>query len=92
MSLLVALVAAVGVSACGESKQKILDTERIERAIETRILDTRHLRAMVSCPSGVPQKKGKVFRCTALYRSRRYPFVVHQDDDKGSVHYKGLPK
>ena len=91
--LLAAAAAAGGLSACGgESKQKILDTERIERAIEKRVLDTRHLRTTVSCPSGVPQKKGRVFRCTAAYSGGRTTFEVRQDDDKGSVHYKGLSK
>jgi len=89
----VALLAAAGVSGCGSEKPKILDTERIERAIEKRIYDTRrHLRADVSCPSGVEQKKGKVFRCTAVYAGGRTTFVVKQDDDKGSVHYQGLRK
>jgi hypothetical protein len=92
-SVLAAALAAVGVAACGgESKQKILDTERIERAIEKRVLDTRHLKTVVSCPSGVPQKKGRVFHCTAAYSGGRTTFEVRQDDDKGSVHYKGLRK
>jgi hypothetical protein len=91
--LSVALLAAAGLAGCGSEKPKILDTERIERAIEKRIYDTRRrLRSDVSCPSGVEQKKGKVFRCTAVYAGGRTTFVVTQDDDKGSVHYRGLKK
>jgi hypothetical protein len=91
--LIAVLVAAAGVAGCGGTKkEKILDTERIERAIEKRVLDTRHLRTDVSCPSGVQQKKGRVFRCTAAYAGGTTTFEVRQDDDKGSVHYKGLKK
>jgi hypothetical protein len=90
--LTVALLAAAGVSGCGSDKPKILDTERIERAIEKRILETRKLKTYVTCPSGVEQKKGHEFRCTAVYAGRQTTFVVKQDDDKGSVHYRGLKK
>jgi hypothetical protein len=87
-------VPALGLSACGGSDKpkKILDTERVERAIEQSILEKRHLRAQVSCPSGVEQKKGVVFRCTATYKTGANPFVVTQDDDKGAVHYEGVNK
>ncbi len=52
---------AAGLSACGSSRVKILDTERIEVAIKETLIQKRHLRADVSCPSGVEQKKGVVF-------------------------------
>ena len=85
-------LAAGAVSGCGSSssKPKILDTERVERAIEASIREKRHLTSTVSCPSGTPRKKGVKFRCIATFKGGRTPFLVTQDDDKGSVHYIGL--
>jgi hypothetical protein len=92
---LIAIVATAGLSlaaaGCGDSdKPKILDTERVERAIEQSILEKRDLKATVSCPSGVERKKGRKFRCVATYKGGTTPFLVTQDDDKGAVHYIGL--
>jgi hypothetical protein len=82
---------ALAASGCGSDKQKpILDTERIEHAIEDTIWQKRHLRARVSCPAGTEQKKGLKFTCTATYPGGQNPFVVTQDDDRGAVHYAGL--
>jgi hypothetical protein len=85
---------AAGLSACGgsDSNKKILDTERVERAIEASILEKRQLRAQVSCPSGTEQKKGITFRCAATYKGGSNPFVVTEDDDKGAVHWEGVGK
>jgi hypothetical protein len=91
--LLGTILAAAALSACGgddDEEKKILDTERIERAIEQSILEKRKLRAQVSCPSGTEQKKGATFRCTATYKGGSNPFVVTQDDDKGAVHWEGV--
>jgi hypothetical protein len=82
---------ALATPGCGKDKQRpILDTERIERAIEDTIWQKRHLRAHVSCPAGTEQKKGLQFRCTATYPGGQNPFVVTQDDGRGAVHYAGL--
>ena len=79
------------IAACGSaSRPVILDTERVERAIEQSILTKRHLRAQVSCPSGVEQRKGVVFRCTARLARGVTPFVVTEDDGQGHVHYVGV--
>lgn len=83
-------LAAGALGGCGSSKPKILDTERVERAIEASVLKQRHLHTTVTCPSGIERKKGVTFRCLALYRGGRTPFVVTEDDAKGSVHYKGV--
>jgi uncharacterized protein DUF4333 len=91
LGLIALALMAVPFSGCGSSKKpKILDTERVERAIEQSIVEKRHLRATVSCPSGTEQKKGIKFRCIATYKGGRTPFVVTEDDDKGAVHYIGL--
>lgn len=91
--LIPALAIALGLAACGgSSRPKILDTERIERAIEQSVLQKRHLHAQVSCPAGIEQKKGVVFRCTAVYKSGQNPFVVTQDDSRGAVHWVGVSK
>jgi len=73
-----ALVCAAFLSACGSSSTKTteLDTARVSKAIETSILDQRHLKATVECPTGVPQEKGKTFTCTATVRSTKPPYSV----------------
>jgi len=92
----VAVVAAtVVVSACGSSgsstsadTKTILDTEKVERAIEASSLAQRGKHARVSCPSGVHQKKGLVFSCTAVVKHDSTRFVVTQLDGSGQVHYE----
>ncbi len=66
----------------------ILNTEHVERAIEHSSLAQRNKRVRVTCPSGVHQKKGLTFLCTAVYRGGHTPFVVTQLDDLGHVHYE----
>ena len=91
-----ALMAAAGaISGCGGDssgfdKNKVLDTERVERAIEQSILQKRKIQATVSCPSGIELKKGKKFRCIATYKGGRTPFVVTEEDDRGAVRYVGV--
>jgi hypothetical protein len=82
-------LAALALVGCGSSTPKILDTERVERAIEQTILEKRHLKSTVSCPSGIQQKKGVVFRCLAKFKGGQTPFVVTQDEG-GAVHYVGV--
>ena len=85
----VVLAASLAVSACGESEPPtILNTEKVERAIERSILVQRGKRAQVSCPSGVHQKKGVDFVCTAVVRRRTTRFDVTQRDDSGRVRYE----
>jgi hypothetical protein len=89
---LLALLTAAALAGCGddEKDKKILDTERVERAIEQSILEKRQLRAQVSCPAGTERKKGVKFRCTATYKGGSTPFEVTVDNDQGAVHYRGL--
>ncbi len=83
------LAASLGVSACGSSKSPtILNTEKVERAIERSSLDQRGKHAQVTCPSGVHQKKGLKFACTAVVKRRSTRFVVTQLDGSGQVHYE----
>ena len=87
---LVVVVATLGLTACGMSNEPptILDTEKVERAIEQSISVQRGKDARVSCPSGVHQKKGLEFACTAVVKRVSTPFVVTQRDDAGQVHYE----
>ncbi len=86
----VGLVAATLVVAPGGSSGSptILNTEKIERAIEHSSLAQRGKHAQVSCPSGVHQKKGLVFSCTAVVGRGRTRFVVTELDGSGHVHYE----
>jgi len=84
------LAASLGVTACGsDSKQAtILNTEKVERAIEKSSLDQRKKKANVTCPSGVHQKKGLKFFCTAVVKRGSRQFAVTQLDGSGQVHYE----
>jgi hypothetical protein len=87
----VLVAAGVGLTACGSSESAtttILDTEKVERAIERSSLAQRGEHARVSCPSGVHQKKGLVFSCTAVVGRHSTRFVVTELDDSGRVHYE----
>jgi uncharacterized protein DUF4333 len=81
------LLAGLGVSACGSSSPTILNTEKVERAIEASSLAQRGLRATVSCPAGVHQAKGRSFSCTAVVKGDTTRFAVSQLDDAGHVRY-----
>ena len=82
------LTASLAVGACGSSgSPTVLNTEKVERAIEQSILDQRGTQAQVSCPSGVHQKKGSAFSCTALVKRESTRFQVTQLDGSGRVHY-----
>lgn len=82
------VAAGLTVAACGGSTPvTILNTEKVERSIEQSIKLQRDKTTHVSCPSGVHQKKGLVFTCTAKFKGDSTPFVVTQQDGAGRVHY-----
>jgi hypothetical protein len=86
---LFAVAACLAVTACGSAESPtILNTEKIERAIEHSSWAQRGRRAHVSCPSGVHQQKGLVFFCTATVGSTSTGFVVTELDGAGRVHYQ----
>ena len=88
---MVGLVAVgLALAACGESDPPptILNTEKVERAIEQSALAQRRQQAQVSCPSGVHQKKGLEFTCTAVVKGRGTRFTVTQTDGAGQVRYE----
>ncbi|MDX6697209.1 MAG: hypothetical protein QOE65_606 [Solirubrobacteraceae bacterium] len=83
------IAAGLAVAGCGASKAPtILNTEKVERAIERSSLDQRGTRPRVSCPAGVHQEKGLVFSCTAKAAGKQTRFVVTQLDGSGQVHYE----
>ncbi len=85
-----ALVAAsLAVTACGSSEpQTMLNTEKVERAIERSSLVQRGQRVRVTCPSGVYQRKALVFYCTAVAGHISTQFTVTEVDWAGHVHYE----
>ena len=90
--LMAGTLAAAGLAAagCGGSDDPtILNTEKVERAIERSSLSQRGAQPRVSCPSGVHQKKGLVFNCSAVLKRTSTRFVVTQVDDAGRVRYVG---
>ncbi len=83
-----AVAASLALGACGSADSAtILNTEKVERAIEQSSLAQRGAHAQVSCPSGIHQKKGLAFSCTALVKRASTRFVVTQLDGAGHVRY-----
>jgi hypothetical protein len=79
---------AAVLSGCGgSSRPTILNTEKVERAIDQSIRQQRGLVSHSSCPSGTEQKKGLVFTCHAVVKGRSYSVVVSETDAKGNVTY-----
>jgi hypothetical protein len=81
------LTTGIGMTGCGSSAPTILNTERVERAIQDSSLAQRGIDPRVSCPSGVHQAKGRTFSCTAVVKRTTTKFVVSQLDDDGHVRY-----
>ncbi len=85
------IAASLTFAACGKEEAKsatILNTEKVERAIEHSVLAQRDKKARVSCPSGVHQKQGITFSCTATVKRVDTQFVVTQQDGAGRVRYE----
>lgn len=80
-----ALVAVIAGLWNGTSNPVILDTERVELAIQASILTQRHLHSSVSCPVNIEQRQGVRFYCQATVGRRAYPVLVSQVDDRGHV-------
>jgi hypothetical protein len=86
------LALGLAVSGCGASgtpstSATILNTHKVERAIQRSAMIQRSKHATVSCPSGVHQKQGVTFSCTATVGRSSTQFVVTQLDGSGDVHY-----
>jgi len=81
------LTTGIGMTGCGSSAPTVLNTEKVERAIEASSLAQRGIEPRVSCPSGVQQAKGRTFSCTAVVKRTMTKFVVSQLDDHGHVRY-----
>lgn len=85
------IAASFTIAACGRDDAQavtILNTEKVERAIENSVATQRDMNARVSCPSGVHQKKGLTFSCTATVKHVDTQFVVTQQDGAGRVRYE----
>ena len=85
----VLLGAVVAIIAFGSpASPTILDTEKVERAIERSSLEQRKKVARASCPAGVHQSKGRTFTCTVAVEKATTRFRVMQLDDGGRVRYE----
>jgi hypothetical protein len=85
------LAGSLALTACGSSESQsptILNTEKVERAIEKSSREQRKVDARVTCPSGVHQKQRIDFACTATAGGKSTRFVVTQLDGGGRVHYE----
>jgi hypothetical protein len=84
------LTVSLAIAACGTSERPptILDTEKVEHAIEQSTLAQRGAHVRASCPAGVQQEQGLVFSCTAVARGHSTRFVVTELNGSGRVHYE----
>jgi len=97
-------LAGLALSACGSSSSSstptataaqlpthLLNTKRVALAIEQSILSKRQLHAKVTCPTAVPQAKGRTFTCVASTQLHKQPvrtvFTVFQQNNLGKVNY-----
>jgi hypothetical protein len=84
----VIVAASFALTACGSTgPTTILNTEKVERAIEHSSLTQRGIHTQVSCPSGVHQQKGLYFSCEALANRGSTRFLVTELDGSGHVSY-----
>ncbi len=75
-------------AATGAAKPKaLLNTHRIELAIEQSVLSQRDVHVKVICPKAIPERKGRDFHCIATEGRVRTPFAVVQRNDEGYVTY-----
>jgi Domain of unknown function (DUF4333) len=86
--LVAASIAATGCGGSSPGSPTILNTEKVERAIEQSSLAQRGQHARVTCPSGVHQKKSLVFTCTATVAGSDTQFSVTELDGSGHVRYE----
>lgn len=100
--MIAVLAAAMLISACGSSTpsthstttsvtpKAILDMHTIVRSIEASIFTQRHIHAKVTCPTVIPQQKGRNFACLATARGSgtKTPVAVTQQNNNGYVTYR----
>jgi hypothetical protein len=86
--LVAASIAGAGCGGNSAGSPTILNTEKVERAIEHSTFAQRGQEAHASCPSGVHQTKGLVFTCTATTAKGSTPFTVTELDASGHVRYE----
>ena len=96
LELLLAFIVGAGVMALvalaaglwnGTKYPVILNTDKVERAIESSIQTQRHLDSTVSCPVNIIQKAGVTFICQATVQGRLFPVDVTEVDGNGHVTY-----
>ena len=89
MSLACSLGAVGG---CGGGGGRVIDHTVVEKAIEVGIAQQQHVLSIVTCPLGLHSRTGLKFTCEAtLADGRQYPINAVARDDKGNIHYSGLP-
>jgi hypothetical protein len=82
---LLAVIALIAGLWNGTSSPVILNTDQVERAIESSIHEQRHLGSRVTCPVNIVQERGVVFNCYASVRGRQFTVVVTEVDSNGHV-------
>jgi hypothetical protein len=84
----VLVAVSLALSACGSSRSAtILNTQKIEGAIEQSSLAQRGAHVQVDCPPGIHQQKGLVFSCIAILGHSSTRFVVTELNASGHVRY-----
>jgi hypothetical protein len=70
------------------ARTPVLDSAKVESAIEHTIEAKTHKQATVQCPSGIPRQSGLPFICTATTAGGATDFRVDQSDSDGHVTYR----
>jgi hypothetical protein len=78
-------------TACGmgSASSPVLNSIKLEHAIEQSIQSSRGVTSSVVCPTGVPRQTGIVFECLARLTHGVTPFDVTETDGQGNVSYVG---
>lgn len=83
----VGVVLVACIAGCGATSVAYINNATVEHSIAADFLTQRQVSTQVSCPAHVPERKGKVFQCTAAFEVGSYSVPVTQVDGKGHVHW-----
>jgi len=79
-----------GVSYSNSKPLNILNSHRIELAIEDAVHSKRHVKTTATCPAAILEAKGLKFTCTAKLKTGAASFLVTETDNNGHVSFIGL--
>ena len=79
-----------GVRYSNSKPLNVLDSHRIQLAIQDAVRSKRHVNTTATCPAAILQAKGLTFTCTAKIKKGVASFRVTQTDNNGHITFIGL--